>query len=651
MRLRLTTKFTLVSALLVLAVALAISLAYIAQITRIAVQNTEHDDTVAANQILLQAQRAVTEAAEAGRAPASASPDDVREFLQSALDASQGLSSGMDAILANYPAVYEVSISDSSGNAMVSSDPGLVNHALPLRSLFSDLTHNSALAQLRVVFGATQLYEVRVPFAIRTGDHTTPYGQVRVTVETGLLRNEVTPGLRAAAVLALLAVLLSTVLASIISRMFLSPLDAINRQLDQYSSGQFDAASAAATEATEADAGELGQVSSKITRLGEQLRGVREIFSTLRENLNQVMGGLDDGLILFTQEGRAVLVSPAVEKFLGAPANQFLGRPATEIFPPGHPLRTVLHFKGEHIQPVENADLDLVEPCAADGPRRFSITVQAVPENGAQPGEDWGALVTLRDLESRERIGSELELSERMSSLARITQGVAHEVKNPLNSMRLWLETLKETLPEGRGESAQAVRVLDKEIDRLDHVVKRFLDFTRPVEMHVEDISLAEVLSSVMELARPQIERAGVAVDTKISGDLPASRGDKELLRQAFLNLVLNAIDAMNGPGRLTVSLARQEDDARIEIEDTGPGILPEHRSRIFQLFFTTRKGGSGLGLATTFRIVQLHNGSIDFDSALGRGTVFRIELPLPRPPAVAVNRTHETTSEPAAAT
>lgn len=650
MRLRLTTKFTLVTALLVLAVAAAISLAYIAQVTRIAIQNTEHDDMVAANQILLQAQRAVTDAAAAGHAPASDSQEDVREFLQAALEQSQGLSSGIDAVLANYPAVYEVSITDNSANAMVSSDPALLNHPLALRSPFSELTSSSALSQLRVVFGATRLYEVRAPFAIRTGDHTTPYGEVRVTVETGLLRSEVTPGLRSAAILALLAVLLSTFLASLVSRMFLSPLEAINRQLDRYSAGQFESAEVAATEVTAADSGELSQVSSKITRLGEQLRGVREIFSTLRENLNQVMGGLDDGLILFTQEGRAVLVSPAVEKFLGAPANQFLGRPAAEIFPPSHPLRTVLHFKDDRLLPVENADLDLIEPYAPGGPRRFSISVQSVSENGAG-SSDWGSLVTLRDLESRERIGSELELSERMSALARITQGVAHEVKNPLNSMRLWLETLKETLPAGRDESQQAVRVLDKEIDRLDHVVKRFLDFTRPVEMHVEDISLADVLTEVVEVARPQIDKAGVIVEMKIARDLPASRGDRELLRQAFLNLILNAVEAMNGPGRLTVSLARHQDDARIEIADTGPGIPPEHRSRIFQLFFTTRKSGSGLGLATTFRIVQLHNGSIDFESEPGKGTTFRVEFPIPRPQIAAIGRASEAASEPAAAT
>jgi signal transduction histidine kinase len=240
-------------------------------------------------------------------------------------------------------------------------------------------------------------------------------------------------------------------------------------------------------------------------------------------------------------------------------------------------------------------------------------------------------------LESRERIGTELETSERLSALTRITAGVAHEVKNPLNSMRLWLENLKENLPPGNEVSTQAVRVLDSEIDRLDRVVKRFLDFTKPVEMRVEEVSLAPLLARIVEVAQLQIDRAKLRVDLRLANDVPPVRGDSELLRQAVLNLVLNAVQAMPEGGRLTVSLERRGDDAQVLVADTGKGIPAEHRNRIFQLFFTTRKGGSGLGLATTFRIVQLHNGSIDFVSEPGQGTAFRIELPLARGPATGV--------------
>jgi signal transduction histidine kinase/HAMP domain-containing protein len=647
MPLRLTTKFTLISSLLMLFVAVAISIAYIAQITRLAIRRTELDDIVAADQVLLQAQRAVTDAAAAGSAPASASPQDLHDFLQRALEDSQGLSSEMDAVLGNYPAVYEVSIADSGGAALVSSDPAMVGRELPLRSPFSDLTKQSIYEQLRVILGATQLYQVRAPFSIRVGDRAQPYGEVRVTVETGLLRTQIIPGLRAAGLLALAAVLISTFLVGVVSRVMLRPLTAINKQLDSYYAGQFDAA---VPDAAASTTDELGQVSSKITRLGEQLRGVREIFSTLRENLNQVMSGLEDGLILFTQDGRAVLVSPAVQKFLGAPANQFLGKPATEIFPPDHPLRHALRFDGDRILPIEDADLELAQGSTPGGPHRVGVSVQTVGEAGETSPDDWGALVTLRDLESRERIGSELEVSERLSAIGRITAGVAHEVKNPLNSMRLWLENLKESLPADGAASREAVRVLDNEIDRLDRVVKRFLDFSRPVEMHVEDTSLAQVIGGVLSLARPQIERAGVRVHAELPDALPDVRGDRELLGQAVLNIVLNAVEAMTAGGDLRILLEKHGDNALLQISDTGKGIPPEQRSRVFQLFFTTRKGGSGLGLATAYRIVQLHNGSIDFDSEVGRGTTFRIELPFVRGQVSAARRWDEIRSERAAA-
>jgi signal transduction histidine kinase len=130
-------------------------------------------------------------------------------------------------------------------------------------------------------------------------------------------------------------------------------------------------------------------------------------------------------------------------------------------------------------------------------------------------------------------------------------------------------------------------------------------------------------------VAAPQLEKANVQVAQLLPIDVPEVFGDRALLKQAILNLVLNAVDAMPSGGQLQLTLSRRGDMAEITVGDTGKGIPPEHRQKVFQLFFTTRPGGSGIGLASTFRIVQLHNGSIDFTSEVGRGTTFRIELPL----------------------
>jgi PAS domain S-box-containing protein len=444
-----------------------------------------------------------------------------------------------------------------------------------------------------------------------------------------LLANEIRPALSSAGWMALLSVLISVVLAAVVSAASLAPLGRISAQLDLISRGEFD-------QKPLERADEFGQVSTKISQIGQQLRGVREIFSTLRENLDQSLGGLEDGLILFTRDGRAVMVSPAVENFLGVSADQLLGRTAGQIFPPQHPFRSALGLTGDQFDPVPAAEVELPGSVEGVPARRVGVSVHVITEGGTR----MGALVTLRDLESFERISRQLQVSERMAALARVTAGVAHEVKNPLNSMRLWLENLKESLPDRDALPRQAVAVLDGEIDRLDSVVKRFLDFMRPQELHFEEARLADVLHEVADIARPQMLRSDVQLIKQLA-DLPPVLVDRQLLKQALLNLIYNAIDAMPKGGTLTMSLDRRGEMAEIRIADTGRGIPPEQRSRIFQLFFTTRPGGSGIGLASAYKTIQLHDGAIDFESEEGRGTTFRIELPLTRVLEPALTRSH----------
>jgi len=149
------------------------------------------------------------------------------------------------------------------------------------------------------------------------------------------------------------------------------------------------------------------------------------------------------------------------------------------------------------------------------------------------------------------------------------------------------------------------------------------------MEVKLEQTQLSQLLREVLEVARPQLQRANVEVVQSLPTDVPEVFVDRDLLKQAVLNLVLNAVEAMPGGGQIRLELTRRAEMAEISVADTGKGIALENRQKIFQLFFTTRPGGSGIGLASTFRIVQLLNGSIDFKSEVGRGTTFRIELPL----------------------
>src|SRR5882757_4044700 len=616
MQLRLRTKLTLVMTGLVLLVVVVLSGVFVAQLLSQVLEQTDKRTHEIAHQVFEQAQRALTDAANEGLRPISNSPEDIHEYVWQAFKIDEGLRSQIRADKDTIY-IYEVAITDRDGMVLISTDESTQGKFLPRRTPLSQLTQRGFLHQVKVLAGLPKIYELDFPFS-KGGQ---PFGEVRVAVSSGLLLHDILPTIKQIGTIVLLALIISTGLAAIVSGATLAPLRGISDQLDRISAGQFDMP---APEMTGFVSGsdELGQVSRKITQVGQQLRGVHEIFSTMRENMNSVMAGMEDGLLLFTREARAVMVSPAAEKFLGAPAGAFLGRRVNEIFPPGHPLHDVLQVHGDDFSEIAaETDLQTIE-----GPRRVSVGVQAIQEDG----ERMGALVTLRDLDSIESINTQLQVSERLAALGRITAGVAHEVKNPLNSMRLWLENLKESLPdEPDSGSQQAVQVLDKEIDRLDTVVKRFLDFTRPMEVKLEQTQLSQLLRDVLEVARPQLQKANVDVVQSLPTDVPEVFVDRDLLKQAVLNLVLNAVEAMPGGGQIRLELTRRAEMAEISVGDTGRGIAPENRQRIFQLFFTTRPGGSGIGLASAFRIVQLLNGSIDFKSEVGRGTTFRIELPL----------------------
>ncbi len=616
MQLRLRTKLTLVMTGLVLLVVVVLSGVFVAQLLEQVLQQTDKRTHEIAHQVFEQAQRAITDAASEGLRPISDDPDDMHEYVWQAFKINEGLRAQLKTAKET-PSIYEVSITDQAGMVLVSTDESLPGKLLPRRLPLSQLTQSNTLHQVKVLAGSPKIYELDFPFS-KGGQ---PFGEVRVSVSSGLLLEEILPSVRKLGTIVLLALVISTFLAAVVSSATLAPLRDISAQLDRISAGQFDAPSPE-VRGFAGGTDELGQVSRKITQVGQQLRGVHEIFSTMRENMNSVMAGMEDGLLLFTREARAVMVSPAAEKFLGAPAGHFLGRRVNEIFPVGHPLHAVLQVQGDEFSEVAaETDLQTIE-----GPKRVSVSVQAIQEDGAR----MGALVTLRDLDSIESINTQLQVSERLAALGRITAGVAHEVKNPLNSMRLWLENLKESLPaEADSNAQQAVQVLDKEIDRLDAVVKRFLDFTRPMEVRLEATQLADILREVVEVAQPQLRKSKVEVAQLLPIDVPQVYVDRGLMKQAVLNLVLNAVDAMPNGGKLHVVLSRRGEMAEITVGDTGRGIPQENRQKIFQLFFTTRPGGSGIGLASTFRIVQLLNGSIDFTSEVGRGTTFRIELPL----------------------
>lgn len=246
----------------------------------------------------------------------------------------------------------------------------------------------------------------------------------------------------------------------------------------------------------------------------------------------------------------------------------------------------------------------------------------------AELGQSFNVVSARLAHEEAEGRTSRASVSRRLAALGRVSSGIAHEVKNPLNAMQIHLELLR--MQVGDCPAAQEhVKVLAQQMRRLDEVVQGFLSFARPDPLALAPISLCAVLREMMPVINAEAGKTGVEVIVECPADLPPVMGDAGQLQQAFLNLALNACQAMPAGGRLHLS-ARRADARNVEVivEDTGTGIAPEHLDKIFNLYFTTKPEGSGVGLALVYRTIHLHDGDIDVQSVPGHGTTFRITLP-----------------------
>jgi signal transduction histidine kinase len=228
-----------------------------------------------------------------------------------------------------------------------------------------------------------------------------------------------------------------------------------------------------------------------------------------------------------------------------------------------------------------------------------------------------------------ERLATQLDVATRLAAISRLTGGVAHEIKNPLNAIALHLDLLKEMSGAPPEEQNKMLNILSKEVLRLDRVVKTFLDFSRPVEVHFEEVDLGAVTREVATLLTPQARLARVTLETETPAGPALLRADADMIKQVVLNLVTNAMEAMRDGGRLRITVGGTVDAVTLEVADSGPGIPPELRDKVFQLYFTTKPRGSGIGLAMTYRAVQLHNGTITFTSEEGQGTTFYLQFPV----------------------
>ncbi|HEX3471652.1 MAG TPA: ATP-binding protein, partial [Silvibacterium sp.] len=451
-----------------------------------------------------------------------------------------------------------------------------------------------------------------------------PFITIRIGIRTTFLRNAILPRLRDAATYIGMAILISLIAAAFVANLALQPLEQISSRLDALS--QAEAGTAGELESgRSADA--VVQVSHKIERLGRRMRNVEEVFSALKENLDQILSNLQDGIMLFTRDSRAVLVSRSVERFLDVGRDQLLGAEVHDIFD----RNTVL---GRTVRQAFDAGMSIVqEEIMTEAGRRLELSLDFIHddnienERAADQGRTLGALLTLHDVESVSEIESELELSRRMAAIGRLTSGVGHEVKNPINAIVVHLELLRSKIG-GEATAARHLEVIQSEIHRLDRVVQTLVDFSRPVELRLEDHDLRHIVSSVLMLASAGLETYNITVVSELPAYPVMVKVDADLLKQALLNVVLNGAQAMSDGGELSVRLREDGRMAILKIQDHGEGIADEIRPRIFDLYFTTKRDGSGIGLAMTYRILQLHHGQLDVESKVGEGSTFTLCVP-----------------------
>ena len=610
---RLKTKLVLAITGLVFVMVTVLSSLYLSQLLHQQIEQSYSANDIVAHQISFATRHALETGLK--NHPVNAKdPVALRNAVAATLREDPGLSELLNSVIQYSPTVFDISIADWNGRALLSTDVVQVDQGVPGRPDYSELRDGSLYHLATAVFGQPRVYTVSLGIE-RNGES---FLTIRVGIRSTFLRNAFQPWLFAALTFSSIAILGALLVSAFVANLALQPITQISERLDALAQAEVSSE----LEAGSTDA--VMQVSHKIERLGRRMRNVEEVFSALKENLDQIMTNLEDGIMLFTRDARAVLVSDSVERFLGTRRDQILGLEVHEVFD----RNTLL---GRTVRDAFDAGFSMVqEEITTETGRRVQISLDFIhDDHQAETRHSLGALLTLHDLESVREIESELELSRRMAAIGRLTSGVGHEVKNPINAIVVHLELLRNKLGDSDHRAMRHLDIIQSEIQRLDRVVQTLVDFSRPVELQLQEQDLRTVVSSVLMLASAELETRNVQVLSLLPDQPLMAKVDADLMKQALLNVVLNGAQAMTSGGKLEVRLAEDGRMAGITVRDEGEGIADDVREKIFDLYFTTKREGSGIGLAMTYRILQLHNGQIDVESQAGKGTTFILRLPV----------------------
>ena len=604
-----------------------------------------------------------------------------------ALRADGGLRSILESSIGYSRNVTYAAIVGTDGVAVAHSFPSLEGQPMAEQEDLRPLVTARAFEQFRAVLFGDRTFEIRQP--ILAGDQE--FGSIRIGVSTLLVRSELRSALWGAAGTTVVALLVSSLFAMLLSQWMLRPIHVIQSGLSRLGRGELDVT----LDLPEQEFRDLGSsfdaVSAQLSalgRAGSSNLATAELRPGAGTDLESVMDNLEDAVALFSPRGELIFSNAAMKALLSEiGADAIAGASILGTLPAAHPVkqlvgRTLAGRKSAG--PISVTSLDTRPQNPEHGGKGSESGAESGARNADAPpaerllishaiedtsGRFLGAMLVARNLAFLSHVHSTLNYSRKLAALGRLLAGVAHEVKNPLNAMTIHLELLKQKLgrqlvgaraaatladtgsirlPPSREPSADGpgfggedqegrlspdltkhVDIIASEIRRLDEVLNGFLKFARPDELKLQRVRLGSLLADVATTAAPEAERRAIALKTECPDAIPEINADPGMLGQALLNLALNACQAMPDGGTLKISCrAAARRKVEIDVEDTGVGILPENLGRIFDLYFTTKDKGSGIGLSMVYRIVQLHGGEVEVQSTPGHGTRFRLIFP-----------------------
>ena len=579
------------------AVALATSLMNAASLARLGVAEIQSRAELLGQTLYHQASRVIREHGE----------EDIRIALRS--DAA--LRNDAEAIVGYSATTLYVAIADQLGVAILHSDPRQEGTFLISADSLSEFSARGPLSQLWALSRGHHVLGVELPFLV-DGE---PFGSIRVAVSTLFLKEELFGAIATNAAMAAGVVLASFLASFYLANRLLAPIEMLRRELARIDTGGGEPPLDLRNEE------DVSRVAEFFASMSRRLADDRLLRESGEAWMKTMLGGLADAVLVVSRERRVLSLNRPAGELLGRAHIELHGEPLSDILPEEHPLQTIVEDAFSRNETVGPRSVPL-EVGGVEVPH--TLTAQPLGETDV-----FGVMVSARDMEKLSRLGSHLSYSQKLAALGRLTSGVAHEIKNPLNAMVIHVALLRQKLKKAGPEAEGYLDVLEEEIRRLDGVIQGFLKFTRPEELQPEAVTVDEILGEATRLLVGETESKGIHLETEIATSLPAVYGDRELLQQAFLNLMINACEAMPDGGELRVTASRPaEGTVELWVEDSGVGIEPDELPKIFDLYYTTKGRGSGIGLSMVYRIVQLHDGEVTVSSTPGQGARFTVTLP-----------------------